>query len=78
MREKVVLMSRPLRSAYGGGAKAAVMALTPVKNFSFSMARLILASFRLRAYGRTHARNALYCRERADVAQLVEQRIRNA
>ena len=42
------------------------------------MTRLILASLRLRAYVRARARNALYFRERADVAQLVEQCIRNA
>ena len=40
--------------------------------------RLILASFRIRAYGRARAQKAPYCRNRADVAQLVEQRIRNA
>ena len=52
--------------------------LTPGKNFSISITCLILASLRLRAYVRARVRNALYFRERADVAQLVEQCIRNA
>jgi hypothetical protein len=37
---------------------------------------LFLASFRNRAYGLARAQKALYCGNRADVDQLVEQRIR--
>ena len=78
MREKVVWSSRPLGSANGCCGKTTVMKLSPGKNISISMARLILASLRLRAYGLARVRNALYFRESADVAQLVEQCIRNA
>jgi hypothetical protein len=44
--------------------------------FWYIFNRLILASFHIRAYGRARAKKMLYCRNRADVAQLVEQRIR--
>ena len=40
--------------------------------------RLFLASSHAQAYGRARVQVTLYCCERADVAQLVEQRIRNA
>jgi hypothetical protein len=46
--------------------------------FWYIFNRLILASFHIRAYGRARAKKMLCCRNRADVAQLVEQRIRNA
>jgi hypothetical protein len=71
-------MSRPLTSSYRKLLNPEVIHITSNKIFDIFFGRLILASFRIRAYGRARARKALYYDYCADVAQLVEQRIRNA